>query len=174
MSATTGTRTFNTRTLLLEPTPVLRRRAREISRIDRDILELAEDMKEIMYSHDGIGLAANQVGALRRIFVCDLSSGLDDCKVLINPRIVAGSGAWEEEEGCLSLPDIKAVVRRRANIDVEALDLEGKPLKFSAEGLFSACIQHEIDHLDGVLFIDRLPAIRRSLLLRRYRKAQKG
>ena len=171
MSAAASTRT---RTLLLEPAPDLRRRAREITRIDREILELAEDMKEIMYSHNGIGLAANQVGALSRIFVCDLSEEREDCRVLINPRIVAWSGTNEQEEGCLSLPEIRAPVKRRARIEVEALDLEGKPLNFSAEGVLSACIQHEIDHLDGVLFIDRLPAIRRNILLRRYRKSQKG
>ena len=164
----------STRTLLLEPAPELRKRSHEITCIDEGIVQLAEDMKEIMYSHSGIGLAANQVGALHRIFVCDLSEEGRDCKVLINPRIVAWSGTSEGEEGCLSLPDIKGVVKRKANIDVEALDLEGNLIKFSAEGLFSACIQHEIDHLDGVLFIDRLPAIKRSLLLRKHRKAQKG
>ena len=162
------------RSLLLEPAPELRKKAREITCIDERIFELAEDMKKIMYSHSGIGLAANQVGALHRIFVCDLSSEGNDCKVLINPRIVAWSGTSEAEEGCLSLPEVKALVKRKASIDVEALDLEGKPLKYRAEGLLSSCIQHEIDHLNGVLFIDRLPAIRRHFLLRKYRKSQEG
>ena len=164
----------STRTLLLEPAPELRKRAQEITCISQEILQLVEAMKEIMYGHDGIGLAANQIGALHRIFVCDLSAERDDCKVLINPRVVAWDGTSESEEGCLSLPDIKADVKRKANIEVEALDLDGNSRKYHAEGLFSACIQHEIDHLDGVLFLDRLSAIRRNLLLRKHRKAQKG
>jgi peptide deformylase len=146
--------------------PVLRQKAVDVTIFDRNLAQLAETMFEVMYENDGIGLAANQVGLLSRLIVLDVS--LDDENrvrmALANPRILTRAGEDTAEEGCLSIPDVRADVTRPDVLTVEAESLDGKTIRFEAEGLLARAIQHEIDHLDGVLFIDRISATRRKLL----------
>ena len=146
--------------------PVLRRKAGQVDTFDASLARRAETMFEIMYENDGIGLAGNQVGLLSRLIVLDVSVD-DDHRVrmaLCNPRILARKGEDVAEEGCLSIPDVRADVTRPDVLTVEAEGLDGKIIKFEADGLLARAIQHEIDHLDGVLFIDRLSAMRRKML----------
>lgn len=152
--------------------PVLRQRAREITAVDDLRKKQAERMFEIMYEYEGIGLAANQVGLLERLVVLDVP--LDDERravlVLINPKILAKTGKEMGEEGCLSIPDLRADVQRATHLKVQALDLEGQPFEFECEGLLARAVQHEIDHLDGVLFVDKVNVVRRKLLEGRLRQ----
>lgn len=131
---------------------VLRKRSREIEEIDNKIRELAMDMVETMYKYDGVGLAAPQVGILKRIIVIDPGDGP---KVLINPVITKSSGTQTCEEGCLSFPNTFGNVDRPANLTVEAFDIDGKRIKIKAKELEAVILSHEIDHLDGILFIDK-------------------
>lgn len=131
---------------------VLRKRSREIEEIDNKIRELAMDMVETMYKYDGVGLAAPQVGILKRIIVIDPGDGP---KVLINPVITKSSGTQTCEEGCLSFPNTFGNVDRPANLTVEAYDIDGKKIKIKAKELEAVILSHEIDHLDGILFIDK-------------------
>jgi peptide deformylase len=145
------------------PDPVLRERAQEVSEITTTHRRLVDDMVETMRDAPGVGLAAPQVGVLERIFVWEVE---DTWGVVVNPTIVARSDAVvEEEEGCLSLPGLAYDVVRTAQVRVEGLDLDGNKLSLETDGLLARVCQHEIDHLDGVLFIDRLePAARRDAL----------
>ena len=146
--------------------PVLRQKAKDVTVFDKTLAQQAESMFEIMYEHDGIGLAGNQVGLLSRLIVLDVNLD-DDNRVrmaLCNPRILTRAGEDTAEEGCLSIPDVRADVTRPDLLTVEAEGLDGKTIRFEAEGLLARAIQHEIDHLDGVLFIDRISATRRKLL----------
>lgn len=145
------------------PDPVLRERAREIERVTDAHRRLASDMIETMRKAPGVGLAAPQVGVVERIFVWEIG---DDGGVVVNPRIATASQEkLDEEEGCLSLPGIAYEVSRAARVRVEGLDLEGDELSLEGEGLLARVCQHEIDHLDGILFIDRLiPELRREAL----------
>lgn len=156
--------------------PVLRRRARPVPAVDESLRALARDMIETMHASRGIGLAATQVGDLRRIIVVDASAGEREGEAfaLVNPRIVATAGSFTDEEGCLSLPGLRLPVRRALDARVEGLDLAGNPVVREASGLLARILQHEIDHLDGVLFVDRLPLFQRLALwfrLRRLRRA---
>jgi peptide deformylase len=152
--------------------PVLRQRAAEIDAYGPELVKLAEVMFEIMYENDGIGLAGNQVGLLQRLIVLDVT--LDDDNrfraALANPRILKKDGEDTGEEGCLSIPDVRADVSRPDVLVVEAETLEGKTVRFEAEGLLARAVQHEIDHLDGVLFVDRIPPSRRKMLEGRLRQ----
>lgn len=124
-----------------------------MTRLTRRHRRLIEDMKETMYAAPGVGLAANQVGVLERIIVAD--PGDERCLVLVNPEIVASEGTDVDVEGCLSIPGVTGYVERALRIRVRGLDERGKPLELDAEGFLARIVQHEIDHLDGVLFIDR-------------------
>jgi peptide deformylase len=137
------------------PDPVLRRAAREITEINGKVQGLIDDMAETMYAAPGLGLAANQVGELQ---------------VVLNPCIVAGEGEIIHEEGCLSVADFSAEVRRHAKVLIKGLDREGKPLEITGEGLLAVVLQHEIDHLNGILFIDHISRLKRGLYLRRLKK----
>jgi peptide deformylase len=149
---------------------VLRRPASEVHEIDEELRLLIQDMFETMYAAEGIGLAGPQVGVSRRLCVVDLQDGEHPPMALINPRIVESGKQMEKgDEGCLSIPGISGLVNRPAEIVVEALDGEGAPLRIEAGGLMARCLQHEIDHLDGVLFIDRVSPLKRTTLLKRYR-----
>lgn len=152
--------------------PVLRQRAVEIDRYDANLVRLAETMFEVMYENDGIGLAGNQVGLLERLIVIDVT--LDDENrvrmALCNPRVLKKEGEDTAEEGCLSIPDVRADVSRPDVLVVEAETLEGKTVRFEAEGLLARAVQHEIDHLDGVLFVDRILPSRRKMLEGRLRQ----
>ncbi|MEZ4415382.1 MAG: peptide deformylase [Gemmatimonadota bacterium] len=156
--------------------PVLRESAALVESFDEALAELVEDMWETMYHADGIGLAAPQIGVSQRIFVIDVRRSDEDGPeplALINPTVVDSSKKTEKApEGCLSIPGMEDVVTRPIAVRVEALDLSGAPLVLEADGLFARALQHEIDHLDGVLFIDRLSPLKRRLLLERWKKAQ--
>jgi len=131
-------------------------------------LNLVREMIETMLENNGVGLAANQVGVSRRVFVASPTMKRDDVLVLFNPRIIGKSGSVEDMEGCLSLPGITATVRRANTVVVEGWDINGKTQKIKATGLLARIIQHEVDHLNGKLFIHRLPFRERKKLLKEY------
>ena len=133
--------------------PVLKQKAAEVTNVDGALVQLTQDMIDTMYEAPGLGLAAPQVGVQKRLFVYDVGEGP---QVLVNPQISDSRGEWEYEEGCLSVPGLYRDVSRPAGIEVEGLDLDGNPLSKSLDGFMARVWQHEIDHLDGVLFIDRL------------------
>ncbi|HUZ09568.1 MAG TPA: peptide deformylase [Acidimicrobiales bacterium] len=133
--------------------PVLRQPTREVAEIDGSVAKLVADMIETMYAAPGIGLAANQVGVQRRLFVYDIGEGP---RTVINPRIVESTGEWAYEEGCLSIPGLSWDVVRPNEVHLIGLDLEGNEVSIEADTLEARCLQHEIDHLDGVLLVERL------------------
>ncbi len=147
--------------------PVLDTRAEPVTEIDDGIRKLLDDMLETMRVEKGIGLAAPQVGVSRRLAVIELDGKILD---LVNPRIVATRGRSRGMEACLSVPDLEGEVERADWIRVEYLDRQGQPQAFEAQGLMARCIQHELDHLDGMLFVNRLSAARRMLLQRRIKE----
>ncbi len=148
--------------------PVLREKAKEVATPDDTLRALVADMLETMRAYNGVGLAANQVGVLQRVLVVDvpLDEGRHARHVLVNPMLDERSGSESGEEGCLSIPGIWEDVTRAKHIVVRALDEWGKPLTIEAEGYLARAIQHEIDHLDGVLFVDRLSPLKRQFLRR--------
>ncbi|MFP4624395.1 MAG: peptide deformylase [Gemmatimonadota bacterium] len=153
--------------------PVLRQRAAEIEEIDDELRTLVERMFRTMYAASGQGLAAPQVGLSRRLAIVDVPPGGPDRYVLVNPRVVSASDdELSGVEGCLSIPGVADTVRRPAEVVVEATNLDGHPFELAAAGELARCFQHEIDHLDGILYIDRLSALARTMLLKRYRKLQ--
>ena len=155
--------------------PVLRQRAPEVARVDDGVRLLVDDLFETMQAAKGVGLAAPQVGVSQRVAVVDVGEDFGPPLVLINPRIVESSAELETaEEGCLSIPDLFGDVERPLSVVLEALDRDGKPYRVSATGYRARAIQHEIDHLDGILFLDRLSAVRRSLLMSKWKKLRKG
>jgi len=156
------------------PDQVLKTRAEEVTDINGDLQQLIDDMGATMYGAPGLGLAANQVGDLRRVIVFDVSAkeGPRDLQVIINPCITACEGEIVHNEGCLSVLDFSAEVRRSSRVCVTGVDREGKPITVEAEGLKAVVLQHEIDHLDGILFIDRISRLKRGLYVRRLKKQQ--
>ncbi|NKI35853.1 peptide deformylase [Wenzhouxiangella sp. XN79A] len=157
-------------TILQFPDPRLRTVARPLDAVDDEIRQLADDMLETMYAARGIGLAATQVDHHVRMLVMDVSDSRDEPQVLINPEIVDRSGSQICEEGCLSVPGEYAEVERAEAIRVRALDRDGQPYELEADGLMAVCIQHEIDHLDGKVFIDYLKPMKRRMIERRMKK----
>ena len=157
------------------PEPVLSQPGEPVNEFNDELRKLAADMFETAYAAQGIGLAAPQVGVSKRMTVIDLSMGKTpkDKLVLINPEIIFSDGKLYEEEGCLSFPEIKEKVVRAAKVRIRAQDLDGKWFEMDAEELLSRCMQHEIDHLDGMLFIFRMSALKRDLNLRKIRKMQR-
>jgi len=163
------------RTLHLLGSPVLRQHAARVARVDDAVQQLVDDLFETMRAAKGVGLAANQIGVARRVAVVDVGEEDPPPLALINPVIVERGAELETaEEGCLSIPDIFGDVERPARIVVEALDRDGKTFRAEAHGYKARAIQHEIDHLDGVLFLDHLSAVKRSLLLAKWKKSRKG
>lgn len=149
---------------------VLRRRAEEIPEVDEGLRKLVRDMFETMYHAEGIGLAGPQVGVDRRVIVVDVREEGTTPLALVNPRIVEFAADTDKaEEGCLSIPGVSGVVERSTRVVVEALSESGEPVRVEAEGLLGRCLQHEVDHLDGVLFVDRLSPLKRNMVLKRYR-----
>ena len=159
------------------PDPLLRKKSAPIETVGDEVRGLANNMLETMYAAPGIGLAAVQVGVLRRVFVLDTAKGEDVPKqpfVLINPEILSfGDTPRVHEEGCLSIPQMYAEVERPALVRVRYVDLEGQQQEQDFADLQATVVQHEIDHLEGVLFIDHLSRLRRNLLIRKYHKAQR-
>ncbi len=158
------------------PDPVLAQRGEEVTAFDDELRQLVEEMFESMYVAQGIGLAAPQISISKRITVIDVSFKKNpaDKLALINPEIVYLEGRQVEEEGCLSLPEIREKVARAARVRVKAQDVHGKWFEVEGDELLARALQHEIDHLDGVLFIDRISRLKRELVLRKIRKMQKN
>ncbi len=154
------------------PDPILKQKTQPVGQIDEGIRRLIADMAETMYSAPGVGLAAPQVGSNRRIAVLDVTKADEPRSliVLINPEIVAAEGECTWEEGCLSIPDCNEEVKRQKKVCVRFQNLDGEEKTLVGEDLLGVALQHEIDHLDGILFIDRLSRIKRDLLKRRLRK----
>jgi peptide deformylase len=148
--------------ILQFPDPRLRQVAKPVGRFDRSYFKTFDDMFDTMYAAPGVGLAATQVGIDERFTVIDVSDGREEPLVLINPEIITGTNACDLEEGCLSVPGHQEKVRRYTEVRVRALDRDGKPIEFEADGLLAHCIQHEIDHLDGKLFVDYLSQLKRN------------
>jgi peptide deformylase len=159
--------------ILEYPDPRLRIRAEPVTEVNDAVKQLVADMLETMYAAPGIGLAATQVNVHKRLLVVDISADRNEPYCLINPEIVAAEGQTSAEEGCLSVPEFYDYVERAAKITVRALDRDGKPLEVTAEGLLAVCIQHEMDHLDGKLFVDYLSELKRERLKRRAVKKAK-
>jgi peptide deformylase len=167
--------TMAIREICTYPDPVLRNKTSRVERIDSTLDRLIEDMVETMHAAPGVGLAANQVGVPLQLAVIDLSSREDEeqCHpllVIINPELLVMEGSVLEEEGCLSIPDYAEKVRRAARVKVRAQDRTGKLFELEAEGLMAKALQHEIDHLNGLLFVDRLSSLKKHLFKRRFRK----
>ncbi|MEM9602399.1 MAG: peptide deformylase [Pseudomonadota bacterium] len=160
--------------ILVVPDPRLRKTARPVSDVDDVVRQLTDDMLETMYDAPGIGLAATQVNVHKRVVVIDLSEDKSDAMVLINPEIVARDGEAQMQEGCLSIPGIFEDVSRSAQVTVSALDRTGARFERTADGLLAACIQHEIDHLDGKLFLDYLSPLKRNRIVKKMEKQQRG
>jgi peptide deformylase len=156
------------------PDPVLKEKCKPVRKIDDGVRQTLQDMAEAMYASNGVGLAASQVGESLRLIVLDVNreeNGSDLLK-LVNPTITERSGRIESEEGCLSLPDLVVEMDRDEKVVVEALLPDGTPTRIEAEGLLSIALQHEIDHLDGILLVDRLSSLRRNLYLKKRLKEE--
>ncbi len=163
--------------LIILPDPLLRQASKPIEQIDTEIQRLADDMLETMYDAPGIGLAAIQIGVPRRMLVIDVAREGEEKKplVFINPEVVASSDERSVyEEGCLSIPDYYAEVERPARVTVKHLDRNGKEQLTEADGLLATCVQHEIDHLNGVLFIDYISRLKRDMVIKKFTKAAKS
>ena len=158
------------------PERVLREQADPVENIDEDLQKLIDDMSETMYAAPGIGLAANQVGEPRRLLIYDLTPRDKgrNLRVLVNPEIVSAEGEIVYDEACLSVIDFSAEVKRHAMVKVRGFDRHGKPVDIEAEGLMAVCLQHEIDHLNGKLFIDHISSLKRALYKRRLQKILKN
>jgi len=155
--------------------PLLRQKASPVATVDDAVRRLVDDLFDTMRAAKGVGLAANQVGVARRVAVVDVGESDPPPLVLINPRIVWRSPETETaEEGCLSIPEIFGEVERAQTVELEALDGEGRPYRAALSGFKARAAQHEIDHLDGVLFLDHLSAVKRGLLLAKWKKSRKG
>jgi peptide deformylase len=157
------------------PAPVLRVTTELVKNIDEGIQKLVEKMAETMYAAPGVGLAANQVGGLERVLVYDVSPADADrsLSVIINPEIVLAEGDIVREEACLSVIDFSAEVSRKAQVKVRGVDRDGNPVDIEAEGLLARCLQHEIDHLNGILFFDHISSLKRALYNKRLKKMLK-
>lgn len=159
--------------ILHYPDPRLHTIAAEVREVNADIRQLIKDMAQTMYAAPGVGLAATQVDVHQRIIVVDISETHDQLKALINPKILEASGEAECEEGCLSVPGIYEKVRRAERIKVTALNPEGKPFILAAEGLLAVCIQHEMDHLIGKVFVEYLSRLKQQRILAKLKKQQR-
>ncbi|HEY2676985.1 MAG TPA: peptide deformylase [Steroidobacteraceae bacterium] len=163
-----------TKLVILEyPDPRLRKKAEVVAAVDDALRQLIANMLETMYIKNGVGLAATQVDVHKRLIVLDVSEGRDTPLVLINPEILSAEGEGPGEEGCLSLPGIYDKLTRATKIRVRALNRDGQSFEMDAEGLLAVCIQHEIDHLEGKLFVDYLSELKRQLIRRRLEKERR-
>ena len=161
--------------LRINKDPILRRKAVEVRNFDFSLSSLTENMFETMYESKGIGLAAPQIGISQRLIVIDIEEIDAEFPplALVNPTITESTGEELGEEGCLSLPDFRAIVRRSTEISINAQNIDGQAVHFSAQGLMARVLQHEIDHLDGILFIDYLSKLKKNRALEKVKKIQK-
>ncbi len=155
--------------------PVLRKQCELVKNIDGELVTLSEDMIETTLAAPGVGLAANQIGIPQRIFVVNfgIETDKDDLITLINPEITAMEGSELGEEGCLSIPDVVAEVNRATQIEIKAVDLNGNDIRYEANGFLARALQHEMDHLNGILFWDSLGKVKRDILKRKFKKKLK-
>jgi len=163
------------REILKYPHPILKKPCEKVDRIDDEIRILIQDMIETMYSASGVGLAACQVGIPRRVIVLDVNP-MDPEKglfILINPELVSGEGEVDQEEGCLSVPECTENVKRSAKVCVKGCSLEGEEIEVTGEGILAIALQHEIDHLDGILILDRISRLKRELYRNRLKKEKR-
>ena len=159
--------------ILQYPDPRLRVRAAAVSTVDASVRELIDNMAETMYHAPGIGLAAIQVGVAKRVVVIDISQERNDLKAFVNPEIIAREGDAVMDEGCLSVPGVYEPVARAQKVRVRALDRDGNPFELEADGLLAVCIQHEIDHLDGKVFVDYLSRLKQQRIRKKLEKQQR-
>jgi peptide deformylase len=162
--------------IIVAPDPRLNQPCEKVTKVDADLVRLMDDMLETMYAAPGIGLAAPQVGVLKRVVVVDVSKDPDNPKPmqLVNPEIVwASDELTDYEEGCLSLPDHYSQVTRPARVRVRYMDRTGATQEIEADGLLAVCLQHEMDHLEGVLFVDHISKLKRNVILRKLQKSKK-
>jgi len=159
--------------ILRYPDPRLAKVAQPVTRVDDAIRQLVHDMAETMYAAPGIGLAATQVDVHKRVIVLDVSDTRDQLVVLINPEIVAREGEQECEEGCLSVPGVYDVVKRAEKVKVRALDGDGRPFERVADGLLAVCIQHELDHLEGKVFVEYLSRLKQARIRAKLQKQER-
>lgn len=163
-------------TILHHPDPRLREKAQPVLRFDANLKKLVADLFETMYAAPGVGLAATQVGVAQRVAVMDCSreEGKREPLVLVNPEILAPTDPENMDEGCLSVPGVSETVKRYKKLKLRAQDADGIPYELEAEGLLAQCVQHEVDHLDGKLYIDKLSALKRERLLKKQKAASQG
>jgi len=159
--------------VLRYPDPRLHQRAAKVARVDDKIRKLINDMAATMYAAPGIGLAATQVDVHLRVIVLDISETHDQLRVFINPELIAASGEADCEEGCLSVPGVYEKVRRAERITVRSLDAEGRTSTLEADGLLAVCIQHEMDHLEGKVFVEKLSRLKQKRILARLKKQER-
>lgn len=160
------------RPVLTYPDPILAKTAAEIETVTPEICQLAEDMLETMYHKEGLGLAAPQVGESCRLIVVDATGPekREEPLVFVNPRIVEAQGQVESSEGCLSVMNYRSKIQRAERVRLQALNLDGQPVEVEVDGMLAICLQHELDHLDGVLFIDKISRLKRSLYEQKLKK----
>ena len=164
------------RKIIIEPDPILREKSKTLEKVNDELRELLDDMLETMYAAPGIGLAANQIGVLKRLIVIDINRDNEKRNpiFLINPEIISSSKKTSiYEEGCLSLPGHYAEIERPAECNIKFVDYNGKEKELNAKGLLSTCIQHEIDHLNGILFIDYLSKLKKDMIVKKLIKHKK-
>jgi peptide deformylase len=156
------------------PDKILREKTEPVKDFNSELQKLIDDMIETMYTAPGVGLAANQIGVSKQVAIIDVSVGDEQSSliVLINPAIVSKEGETDSEEGCLSIPDYTTVVKRAERVKVKAFDRSGEPIEVEGEGLLARALQHEIDHLNGFLFIDRIGRIKREFFKKRYARGK--
>ena len=159
--------------ILQYPDPRLHTVAAPVTAVNEGIRRLIKDMADTMYAAPGVGLAATQVNVHRRVIIIDIAETHDQLKVFINPEIIASSGTSDCEEGCLSVPGIFEKVTRAGRITVRALDARGKPFELAASGLLAVCIQHEMDHLEGKVFVEYLSRLKQQRILAKLKKQQR-
>jgi peptide deformylase len=160
------------RTILHYPDPRLRQKAMPVTQVTPELEKLIDDMAETMYAAPGVGLAATQIGEAHRIFIVDIAAEDEpsNLMVFINPEIVTTDGTQTGSEGCLSFPGVTEDVKRAANVSVRAMDRSGKAFELEADGLLAVAVQHELDHLDGVLMIDRVGMLKKRIIQRKMQK----
>lgn len=160
------------REVLVYPDPALKQKAKPVAKVDEAVRKLVKDMVDTMYAEEGVGLAAPQVGVPKRVLVVDTSPRQEGQKlrVFINPELVSAEGRTKYTEGCLSIPGESEEIERFAKVTIRALDEKGETFELEAEGLLAIALQHEMDHLDGVLFVDRLSSLKRGLIRKRMLK----
>jgi peptide deformylase len=158
--------------ILKYPHPLLKKRSHEIEKIDENTRQLIQDMIETMYDANGVGLAACQVGVSKRIIVLDVSpmDPEQDLLALINPEILVEEEEIDHEEGCLSVPDCQEIIKRRQKVRVRGMSSEGKEIELEAQGILAIALQHEVDHLNGVLILDRMSGLKREMYRNKLRK----